>query len=283
LIQTGKTFFKDQEETMKLMRFVCGEDRVRRGLYEPERLPLARVVEGDLFGKTRLSKKTVEVKRILAPLDPPNVLALGLNYRSHADEFKENYPEVPILFLKGTNSVIGPGEPILLPKAGPEEVDYEAELAVVIGKAAKNVSRKEALDYVFGYTCANDVSARDWQIRKQRHQWARGKSFDSFCPLGPCIVTKEEIPDPANIRLRAVLNGEVMQDSTTAFMIFDVASVVSDLSRSMTLLPGTVIMTGTPDGVGFTRKPPVFLKEGDTISIFIDRIGELTNPVIREP
>jgi 2-keto-4-pentenoate hydratase/2-oxohepta-3-ene-1,7-dioic acid hydratase in catechol pathway len=268
---------------MKLMRFVCGENRVRMGLYESENPRQARIVEGHLFGKIRVTKRKAEVKKILAPLEPPNVLALGLNYRSHADEFKENYPDVPILFLKGTNSVIGPGEPIVLPKAGPEEVDYEAELAVVIGKAAKNVSKKEALDYVFGYTCANDISARDWQIRKQRHQWARGKSFDTFCPLGPCIVTKDDITDPTNLRLRAVLNGEIMQDSTTSYMIFDVASVISDLSRSMTLLPGTVIMTGTPDGVGFTRTPPVFLREGDTISIFIDRIGELTNPVIREP
>lgn len=267
---------------MKLMRFVCEDHRVRWGIYEPERPHTARVVQGDLFGKIRVTKKRMQVKKILAPLDPPNVLALGLNYRSHADEFSENYPEIPILFLKGTNSVIGPGDPILLPKAGPDEVDYEAELAVVIGKKAKNVSKDDALDFVFGYTCANDVSARDWQIRKQRHQWARGKSFDTFCPLGPCIVTKEEMSDPRGIRLRAVLNGVTMQDSTTSYMIFDVPSVISDLSRSMTLLPGTVIMTGTPDGVGFTRKPPVFLREGDVISIVIDGIGELTNPVVRE-
>jgi 2-keto-4-pentenoate hydratase/2-oxohepta-3-ene-1,7-dioic acid hydratase in catechol pathway len=282
LIKKEADAIGNEEETMKLMRFVCSENRVRMGLYESENPRQARIVEGHLFGKIRVTKKKAEVKKILAPVEPPNVLALGLNYRSHADEFKENYPDVPILFLKGTNSVIGPGEPIVLPKAGPEEVDYEAELAIVIGKAAKNVSKEEALDYVYGYTCANDISARDWQIRKQRHQWARGKSFDTFCPLGPCIVTKDEIPDPTNIRLRAVLNGEIMQDSTTSYMIFDVASVISDLSRSMTLLPGTVIMTGTPDGVGFTRTPPVFLREGDTISIFIDRIGELTNPVIRE-
>jgi 2-keto-4-pentenoate hydratase/2-oxohepta-3-ene-1,7-dioic acid hydratase in catechol pathway len=268
---------------MKLMRFVSFENRVQMGLYEPGTPGLARVVEGDIFNKVRVTKKNAKIKRILSPVDPPNVLALGLNYRSHADEFNVSYPDTPILFLKGTNSVTGPGEPIVLPKAGPDEVDYEAELAVVIGKTAKNVSRAEALDYVLGYTCANDVSARDWQVRKQRNQWARGKSFDTFCPLGPCMVTRDEITDPNRLRVRAILNGKTLQDSDTSYMIFDVQSVISDLSRSMTLLPGTVIMTGTPDGVGFTRKPPVFLREGDIISIIIERIGELTNPVVREP
>lgn len=268
---------------MKLMRFVSGENRIRMGLYESENPGVARIVEGDLFKKIRVTKKNAAVKKILAPVDPSNVLALGLNYRSHADEFNASYPDTPILFLKGTNSVMGPGEPIVLPKAGPDEVDYEAELAVVIGKTAKNVSKEEALDHVFGYTCANDVSARDWQVRKQRNQWARGKSFDTFCPLGPCVVTRDEISDPNKLRIRAILNGKTMQDSDTSYMIFDVASVISDLSRSMTLLPGTVIMTGTPDGVGFTRKPPVFLREGDVISIIIEGIGELTNPVVREP
>jgi 2-keto-4-pentenoate hydratase/2-oxohepta-3-ene-1,7-dioic acid hydratase in catechol pathway len=270
-------------KTMKLMRFVSGENRIRMGLYESENPGVARIVEGDLFKKIRVTKKNAAVKKILAPVDPSNVLALGLNYRSHADEFNASYPDTPILFLKGINSVMGPGEPIVLPKAGPDEVDYEAELAVVIGKTAKNVSKEEALDHVFGYTCANDVSARDWQVRKQRNQWARGKSFDTFCPLGPCVVTRDEISDPNKLRIRAILNGKTMQDSDTSYMIFDVASVISDLSRSMTLLPGTVIMTGTPDGVGFTRKPPVFLREGDVISIIIEGIGELTNPVVREP
>jgi len=283
LIKEESDTLERGRKTMKLVRFVSGENRVQMGLYEPETPRSARVVEGDILGKIRVTRKNAEVMKILAPLDPPNVLALGLNYRSHADEFNASYPDTPILFLKGTNSVIGPGEPIVLPKAGPDEVDYEAELAVVIGKTAKNVSKEKALDYVFGYTCANDVSARDWQVRKQRNQWARGKSFDTFCPLGPCMVTKDEITDPNRLRIRAILNGKTMQDSETSYMIFDVASVISDLSRSMTLLPGTVIMTGTPDGVGFTRKPSVFLREGDVISIVIEGIGELTNPVVREP
>ncbi len=161
-------------------------------------------------------------------------------------------------------------------------MDYEAELAVVIGKRAKNVSVKEAMEYVIGYTCGNDVSARDWQMRRQKQQWARGKSFDTFCPLGPFLVTKDEIPDPNNLRIQSILNGKVMQDSNTSDMLFSVAQIVSDLSRSMTLLPGTVIMTGTPEGVGFVRKPPVFMRHGDVITIVIEKIGELTNPVENE-
>jgi 2-keto-4-pentenoate hydratase/2-oxohepta-3-ene-1,7-dioic acid hydratase in catechol pathway len=138
------------------------------------------------------------------------------------------------------------------------------------------------MNYIAGYTCANDVSARDWQIRKQKKQWSRGKSFDTFCPLGPYLVTTDEIPDPNNLTIRTILNGKVLQDSSTSDMIFDIPTIVSDLSRSMTLLPGTVILTGTPEGVGFTRQPPIFLKDGDVITISIEKIGKLTNPVIAE-
>jgi 2-keto-4-pentenoate hydratase/2-oxohepta-3-ene-1,7-dioic acid hydratase in catechol pathway len=169
--------------------------------------------------------------------------------------------------------------PIILPAAGPDNVDYEAELAVVIGRKVKNVSPSEAMDYVMGYMCANDVSARDWQIEKQKKQWARGKSFDTFCPLGPCLVTRDEIPDPQNLRIRALLNGRIVQDSSTSDMIFDIPAIISDLSRSMTLLPGTVILTGTPEGVGFTRQPPLYLQAGDTVTVTIEKIGQLTNPV----
>jgi 2-keto-4-pentenoate hydratase/2-oxohepta-3-ene-1,7-dioic acid hydratase in catechol pathway len=161
-------------------------------------------------------------------------------------------------------------------------VDYEAELAVVIGKKAKNVSPAEAMGYVLGYTCANDVSARDWQIRKQKNQWVRAKSFDSFCPLGPCLVTTDEIPDPHNLSIQSEINGKIYQDSNTSDMIFDVPTIVSDLSQSTTLFPGTVILTGTPHGVGFTRIPPVYLRPGDVVTIQIEKIGKLTNPVILE-
>lgn len=150
---------------------------------------------------------------------------------------------------------------------------------MIIGRKAKNIRREEALGYVLGYTCANDVSARDWQIEKQKKQWSRGKSFDTFCPLGPWLVTRDEIPDPNRLAIRAILNGRIMQDSNTSDMIFDVQTLVSDLSQSLTLLPGTAILTGTPGGVGFTRKPPVFLKDEDLITIEIEGIGSLSNRV----
>jgi 2-keto-4-pentenoate hydratase/2-oxohepta-3-ene-1,7-dioic acid hydratase in catechol pathway len=215
-------------------------------------------------------------------VDPPNILCIGLNYLGHAEETKIRLPEVPVLFLKATTALIGDGETILLPAVGPDQVDYEAELAVVIGRRAKNIEPEAALDHVLGYTCANDVSARDWQIEKQKKQWARGKSFDTFCPLGPCLVTKDEIVDPNRLRIRSILNGQVLQDANTSDMIFNIPALISDLSRSLTLLPGTVILTGTPDGVGFTRQPPVFLREGDVIVIDIEGIGSLTNPVHKE-
>jgi 2-keto-4-pentenoate hydratase/2-oxohepta-3-ene-1,7-dioic acid hydratase in catechol pathway len=218
----------------------------------------------------------------LPPVSPCNILALGLNYRKHADETNVSYPEIPIVFIKATTSVIGHMLPILLPSAGPENVDYEAELAVIIGKKVKNIPPSEAMDCILGYTCANDVSARDWQIEKQKKQWARGKSFDTFCPLGPYLVTRDEIPDPQHLRIRTILNGNTVQDSDTSDMIFDIPAIVSDLSRSMTLLPGTVILTGTPEGVGFTRQPPLYLQDGDIVTIDIEKIGQLTNPVKRE-
>jgi 2-keto-4-pentenoate hydratase/2-oxohepta-3-ene-1,7-dioic acid hydratase in catechol pathway len=159
-------------------------------------------------------------------------------------------------------------------------VDYECELAVVIGKTARNVKRENALDYVLGYTCANDVSARDWQMKWGGGQWCRGKTFDTFAPMGPCLVLKDEIPDPNTLRIKTILNGDVMQDWNTDDMIFDVPTLIEFLSGDTTLLPGTVILTGTPHGIGAARKPPVFLRAGDTVSIEIEKIGTLTNPVI---
>lgn len=268
---------------MKIIRFIADGNEQLYGAYNTAEPGRARVIEGDVPGNFSLSERSASVKKILSPVHPPNILALGFSYGKHAGETESRAPESPVLFIKGTNSLLAPGETILLPKAGPDEVDYEAELAVVIGKRAKNVSPKEAMEYVLGYTCGNDVSARDWQMVRQKKQWARGKSFDTFCPLGPYLVTKDEIPDPNNLRIRSILNGKVMQDSSTSDMLFSVAEIVSDLSRSMTLLPGTVIMTGTPEGVGFVRKPPVFLRHGDVITIDIEGLGELTNPVEREP
>jgi len=161
-------------------------------------------------------------------------------------------------------------------------VDYECELAVVIGKPCKNVSRKNALQYVLGYTCGNDVSARDWQKRRSGGQWCRAKSFDTFAPLGPCLVTPDEIPNPNALRIRTLLNGEVLQENNTSDMIFDVPTLIEFLSGSTTLLPGTVIFTGTPSGVGMARTPPRYLELGDVVTVEIEKIGKLTNPVALE-
>lgn len=267
---------------MKLIRFVTASGDAVYGIADSGSAREARVVSGDLFTGVTGTDRIERVTAILPPLDPVNILCLGWNYGKHAEETHERYPEMPVVFIKATSSVIAHGSPIVLPKAGPDEVDYEAELAVIIGKRANNVSPESAEEYILGYTCANDVSARDWQLCKQNGQWARGKSFDTFCPLGPCIVTREEVPEPNNLRIRSFLNGRVMQDSRTSDMLFSIPTIVSDLSRSMTLLPGTVILTGTPEGVGFTREPPVFLGNGDEVTVAIEAIGELTNPVVAE-
>jgi 2-keto-4-pentenoate hydratase/2-oxohepta-3-ene-1,7-dioic acid hydratase in catechol pathway len=268
--------------TMKIFRFLSANGEVAIGRYDEEGQSRARIIQGDLLGDYHLTAGDAEVRQILPLLHPCNVIALGLNYRRHADETGITYPEIPVIFMKATTSVIGPGEPILLPLAGPDRVDFEAELAVVIGRNIKNAAPKEALEAVAGYTCANDVSARDWQMEKQKSQWVRGKSFDTFCPLGPCLVTRDELTQPNGLRIRTLLNGSIMQDSNTADMIFDVPTLLSSISQSMTLLAGTVILTGTPEGVGFTRQPPVYLKNGDVITIDIEGIGSLTNPVRME-
>lgn len=219
-----------------------------------------------------------EVKRFLPPVDPPNIIALGLNYIEHAKEGKWDLPPAPVIFLKATTSLAGHLAPIILPPEAPSEVDYEAELTIVIGKEAKNVPEDKAFDYVFGYTCGNDVSARDCQMRMDK-QWSRAKSFDTFAPVGPVIETEL---DPSNLAVQSMLNGKVMQDGNTRDLIFKVPAIVSYLSRQMTLLPQTLIMTGTPPGVGFVRKPPVFLKPGDRIEVEIEGIGTLVNPVVME-
>ena len=243
----------------------------------------AREIAGDLFGSFEVTERTLLPGKLLAPVAPPNILAIGLNYKRHAEEGGKGLPERPMLFLKSTSSLQNPGDPIEIPTHLPSsEVDYECELAVVIGKRCKNATRENALDFVLGYTAANDVSARDWQNRWGGGQFCQGKSFDTFCPMGPVLVTRDEIPNPNALRIRTLLNGQVLQDWTTGDMVFDVPALISFLSGSKTLLPGTVILTGTPHGVGFARKPPVFLKAGDSITIDIERIGSLTNPVVLE-
>jgi 2-keto-4-pentenoate hydratase/2-oxohepta-3-ene-1,7-dioic acid hydratase in catechol pathway len=244
----------------------------------------ARAIAGDIFGDYRVTDEVVPLGKRLAPVVPVNLLCIGLNYRKHAAESNSPPPAHPVLFLKNTASVQNPGDPVEIPQKLPStRVDYECELAVVIGRRCKNATRANALEFVLGYTCANDVSARDWQRDGGGGQWCQGKSFDTFCPLGPVLVTRDEIPAPNRLQIRTVLNGAVMQDWNTDDMIFDVPALIEFLSASKTLLPGTVILTGTPHGVGFARKPPVWLKAGDTVSIEIEKIGTLTNPVVNEP
>ncbi len=243
----------------------------------------ARAISGDLFGDYRVTDRVVTPGKTLAPVVPTNILCIGLNYKKHAAESHSPPPPHPVLFIKNSAAVQNPGDPIEIPQKLPStRVDYECELAVVIGKRCKNVSRAQALDYVLGYTCGNDVSARDWQRDGGGGQWCQGKSFDTFCPLGPVLVTKDEIPNPNALRIRTILNGETMQDWNTDDMIFDVPAIIEYLSSSKTLVPGTVIMTGTPHGVGFARNPPLWLKAGDTVTIDIEKIGALTNPVVNE-
>ncbi|MDD5712440.1 MAG: fumarylacetoacetate hydrolase family protein [Smithellaceae bacterium] len=267
---------------MKLIRFVDENATVRQGIYDPAEPEVAKVVQGNIASGIVSTNEWAMVKKLLAPVEPCNVFALGLNYRKHADETSLGYPSSPVVFMKASTSVAGPGEAIVLPAAGAKMVDFEAELAIIIGRRAKHVPSVQARDYIFGFTCANDVSARDWQFELQKGQWTRGKSFDTFCPLGPWLVTADEIEDPDRLSIRTTINGKTLQDSTTADMIFSVDSIVSDLSRTMTLLPGTVILTGTPDGVGFTRQPPVFLRPGDVVTVEIENVGRLTNPVEEE-
>lgn len=267
---------------MRIVRFRGEDGLAYLGVLEGERADRAHIIEGDVFSNPRYSDNSVPVAGLMAPLAPAMIYAVGLNYRRHADETGVSPPDNLVVFMKAVTSVVGHGEPVLLPLAGPDEVDYEAEMAIVIGKAGKNITPDEAEDHIFGYCCANDISARDWQLRKQKGQWVRAKSFDTFCPLGPAIVTRDEVTDPDALRITARLNGQILQDSTTADMIFDVRGIVSDLSRSVTLLPGTVILTGTPEGVGFARETPIYLAPGDEISVEIEGLGTLTNPVARE-
>ncbi len=264
---------------MRISRFVGQDNQIRFGVIGEN--AVAEILNGDLFEGMQLTGRFEPVVKLLAPLEPGNILGIGLNYKEHAKETGKDVSKNPILFMKPTGALNHPGGNIVLPSCsqnGPE-VDFEAELAVVIGKPARNVPVESALDYVLGYTCANDVSARRWQKHGGGGQWVRGKGFDSFCPLGPALVTTDEIPDPQNLRVRCLLNDEVMQDGNTNDMIFPVATLISELSRDMTLAPGTVILTGTPSGVGVARTPPVFLANGDVVSVEIEKIGQLVNIV----
>jgi len=217
---------------------------------------------------------------LVAPLhDPGKMIFVGLNYLDHAAESKMEVPKVPVLFAKFANSIVGPDADVVIP-AEVRQCDYEVELAVIIGKKAKRVSREEAIDYVFGYTVINDVSARDLQL--QEGQWTRGKAIDTFAPMGPCIVTKDEIADPHRLNISLTLNGKTMQSANTRDLIFDIPYLISFLSRTITLLPGDVISTGTPPGVGLGRNPPVWIKDGDVTEAYVEGIGTLRNRYVKE-
>ncbi len=219
--------------------------------------------------------------RALTPLTRPGkIICVGLNYRDHARETGIAIPEQPLLFGKWPTSIIGPGEPIVIPPCS-TQVDYEAELGLVIGRRARDLRPDEALGHVAGVVCVNDVSARDLQFADG--QWTRSKSFDSFCPVGPAVVPLSAVGALGNLRVRCLVNGSVVQESSTSEMVFDAAQIVAYASRSTTLEPGDLIATGTPAGVGFGRTPPLFLRAGDVVTVEIERIGELTNPVIGSP
>jgi 2-keto-4-pentenoate hydratase/2-oxohepta-3-ene-1,7-dioic acid hydratase in catechol pathway len=211
-------------------------------------------------------------------LDPQKIVCLGLNYRDHAAESKMPVPEEPVLFSKFASALVGHEAAIVLPSVS-QQVDYEAELVVVIGRRGRDIARERAMEYVAGYMVGHDVSARDWQLNKPGKQWLAGKTFDTFAPVGPELVTREEVPDPHALGIRLRLNGRTMQDSTTAQLIFRVDEVIAYLSRIVTLEPGDLIFTGTPPGVGMARTPPVWLAEGDIVEVEIDGLGVLRNPV----
>jgi 2-keto-4-pentenoate hydratase/2-oxohepta-3-ene-1,7-dioic acid hydratase in catechol pathway len=221
---------------------------------------------------------SLKVVRLRPPiLRPGKIICVGRNYAEHARERGGEIPTQPIFFLKSNNTLCGPGDAIVIPPVT-SQVDYEAEMAVVIGKGGKNIPEGKAYDHVAGYMCMNDVSARDLQNADK--QWFRGKSCDTFAPIGPWIVTKDEIPDPHKLRISLTLNGQTMQDSNTANMIFSIPFLVSYLSRTLTWEAGDILSTGTPEGVGAGRTPPVFMKPGDSVSVTVEKIGTLTNPVL---
>lgn len=268
---------------MKLVTFSVRNQTPRVGILEDDTVVLT-ASQGSLLAlmqsgitPTRTSERyPLETCVIHPPLRPGKILCVGRNYAEHAKELGNAVPDAPLIFLKAPSAVIASGETITWRGAVTQQVDWEGELAVVMGKRCKNVSEADAPRCIYGYTIANDVSARDLQDKEP--QWARAKSLDTFCPLGPVLVTRSDIPDPQALRVRTEVNGEVMQDGSTADMMHGVYALVSYVSQWFTLEPGDVILTGTPSGVGKGRKPPLFLKDGDVVSVTIDGIGTLRNP-----
>ena len=265
---------------MNIVRVECRDGTTSYGV---EANRAVRRIEGDIYKEFAVTDEVLDPVKRLAPVEPTQIYAIGLNYRAHAAEMGSKIPEYPVVFTKSITSLAHPDTPIILPRhLHSDQVDHECELAVIIGKPCKNVSKEDALDYVLGYTCANDVSARDWQKIYGGGQWIKGKSFDTFCPLGPMLVTADDVPDPQILPLRTIVNDRIVQESFTGDMIFPVAELITFLSGSTTLLPGTVILTGTPPGVGVAADPPRFLRPGDEVVIEITGIGMLHNSVETE-
>ncbi len=267
---------------MQILRFKSDDNKIYMGCdFDNEK---ASVIEGDIYTDFSNTGKRKPVKKILTPVSPRAIFCIGLNYRLHAKEAGMKLPKYPVVFMKNLSAATGHLNDIRIPVscAKVPEVDYEVELAVVIKKNARNVSVETAFEYVLGYTCANDISARRWQMNAGGGQWIKGKSFDTFCPFGPWIVTPDELEDPDNLEIECILNGDTMQKSSTSDMIFSVAQIISYLSESTTLVPGTIVLTGTPSGVGFTRKPPVYLAPGDVLETKVEKIGVLKNHVTLE-
>lgn len=273
--------FVSENELVDLTRLASNESlsaaeildcfNLENGFYDEAR---AAIEDADL---PKIRRSEVE---LCAPVPAPRkIICIGLNYRDHAAESGAAIPQSPIVFSKFNTCVVAANETILLPKKS-EQVDYEAELAFVVGRRAKNISRENATDYVFGYTNFNDVSARDFQFADG--QWTRGKSCDTFAPMGEFVATKDEIPDPHNLQIQFRLNGETLQNSNTRELIFKIPELIEFLSQSITLEPGDIVATGTPPGVGFARQPPIFLKDGDTAEVEIEGLGILSNPVRRD-
>ncbi|MCG8566072.1 MAG: fumarylacetoacetate hydrolase family protein [Desulfobacterales bacterium] len=264
---------------MEIIRFI-GPDQIISYGHHFENNQAIRLAGND-FTDLKDTGERVPVETLLSPVDPRAIFCIGLNYRAHAAEVGMELPPHPALFMKSPASVTAHGTPVIIPTScqAKPEVDYEVELAVILGKPGKNIPVDQALDHVFAYTCANDISARRWQKHAGAGQWVKSKSFDTFCPLGPAMVTADEIPDPQDLNLSLKLNGETMQESHTSDMIFTIAEIISFLSQDATLLPGSVILTGTPSGVGYTRNPRVFIQDGDSMEVEIQNIGRLINTV----
>ncbi|KAH6619539.1 Fumarylacetoacetase-like protein [Chaetomium sp. MPI-SDFR-AT-0129] len=275
----------------RLVRFLARDGRtyygdaiLPRGVTDISNARQARLVEGDIFGRHHVTDQVIDIRTLLAPLAPEDVKTvrcLGLNYAAHAKESKMAIPHYPVVFYKPATSLSGPTDPIPVHPMAQQHtgLDYECELVAVIGKHCSDVPESRALDYVLGYAVGNDVSHRDWQLKLGGGQWSLGKGFDGWAPFGPGLVSRELVGDPQKLGIRTRVNGQTVQESTTADMIFSVAKTIAFLSQGTTLLPGDVIFTGTPQGVGMGRNPQVWLKDGDVVEVELENVGTCTNKV----